>query len=88
MTIPPMSLLCRVQQDREHNPCSGTTDDGTDSPCGCRCHALDEHGELADRRGPCGRCGHTRAAHLDEPPTGWVETSCQVMCCTCTGWAP
>lgn len=34
-----LSLLCRIQQDRAHRPCSGTTDDGTDSPCSCLCHA-------------------------------------------------
>lgn len=35
----PLSLLCRAQLDREHEPCSGTADDGTtDTPCICWCH--------------------------------------------------
>lgn len=32
------SLKCRLYGDRAHTPCSGTTDDGTESPCECPCH--------------------------------------------------
>jgi len=35
-----ISLLCRVQQDREHDPCSGTCDRDAEcfEPCMCTCH--------------------------------------------------
>jgi hypothetical protein len=38
----PLSLKCRLYGDRPHSPCSGTIDDGTDRPCGCPCHVLQE----------------------------------------------
>jgi hypothetical protein len=34
-----LSLKCRAYGDRKHVPCSGTTDDGNDSPCLHWCHA-------------------------------------------------
>jgi len=34
-----LSLKCRLYAAREHTPCSGTTDDGTGSPCEHWCHA-------------------------------------------------
>lgn len=34
-----LSLRCWLYRDKPHNPCSGTTDDGSGAPCGCRCHA-------------------------------------------------
>lgn len=35
-----LSLLCRIQQDKEHRPCSGTCDCHPDDPfrCECECH--------------------------------------------------
>jgi hypothetical protein len=33
-----LSLLCRVHGGKPHRPCSGTTDDGTNSACLCWCH--------------------------------------------------
>jgi hypothetical protein len=35
-----LSLKCRVYSERAqaHLPCSGTTDDGTESACECACH--------------------------------------------------
>jgi len=41
---PHMSLLCQLQQDREHKPCRSGTCDGhgsgelCDLPCSCACH--------------------------------------------------
>jgi hypothetical protein len=32
------SFKCRAYDDRPHDPCSGTTDDGTGRRCGCWCH--------------------------------------------------
>ena len=33
-----LSLKCKLYGDRPHDPCSGTTDDGLESPCECWCH--------------------------------------------------
>lgn len=40
-----VSLLCKLQQDREHRPCSGTCDghgsgELCDMPCECSCHSV------------------------------------------------
>lgn len=35
---PNLSFKCHMYGDREHTPCSGTTDDGTNSPCEHWCH--------------------------------------------------
>jgi hypothetical protein len=37
--VPLLSLKCRIYQDRPHDPCSGTIDDGTGRPCQCWCHS-------------------------------------------------
>lgn len=34
-----LSLKCRIYAERPHEPCSGTTDDGTESPCLHWCHS-------------------------------------------------
>ena len=40
-----LSFKCKIYGDRPHTPCSGMTDDGTDSVCECRCHEDEEiHG--------------------------------------------
>jgi len=33
-----LSFKCSVNQGKPHTPCAGTTDDGNDLPCRCRCH--------------------------------------------------
>lgn len=35
---PPLSLKCKIYDDRPHYPCAGTTDDGTGRRCSCACH--------------------------------------------------
>lgn len=66
-----MSLLCRVQQDREHAPCGGTTDDGTDRLCTCSCHGASVTEVL-----PCGcRLSSVNDAFVFEacsPTCEWV----------------
>jgi hypothetical protein len=34
-----LSLKCRMYAERSHDPCSGTTDDGTERACQCWCHS-------------------------------------------------
>ena len=39
---PVLSLLCRIQQGRQHEPCSGTCDsEAPGQPCQCECHRGD-----------------------------------------------
>lgn len=47
-----ISLLCRVQQDVEHEPCSGTCDRDAEcfEPCMCMCHAQAEAIAIEEER--------------------------------------
>lgn len=44
-----LSLKCRIysEQGLKHAPCSGTTDDGTERPCGCWCHVRQPRGAIS-----------------------------------------
>lgn len=73
----PLSLKCRVYWNAPHEPCSGTADDGTQRPCGCRCHAgVPEPDCPGCRQPPVWVCG------------GGTQAFCGTPACHVVSWDP
>ena len=69
-----LSFKCRMYGDRPHDPCSGTTDDGSELPCECPCHGTNSPAVRA----------------LIEQRRGWLVRAWAVLACValarCKDW--